>query len=77
MQPRRERDEDEEGETVFQVTKRGDSLMGAEERWAERRGWRPIGTKLLLEEAGVEADVEGEREEDDDAGVEVPEGKMR
>jgi hypothetical protein len=38
MQPRRERPC--VGEMVFQVTKRGDSVM-VEERWEVRRGWRP------------------------------------
>ena len=38
MQPRRERPWVRE--MVFQVTKRGDSVM-VEERWEVRRGWRP------------------------------------
>jgi len=76
MQPRRERDW--EGETVFQVTKRGDSVMGEEERWLVRRGWRPMGTKELEDDAGVVLFVDGARElEDEDAGDEVRESDTR
>ncbi len=57
MQPRRERDEDDD--TVFQVTKRGDSVMADEERWEVRRGCRPMGTKEVEDEAGVVLAVDG------------------
>jgi hypothetical protein len=72
MQPRRVRVE-EDGETVFQVTNKGDSVMEVEARWEVRRGCRPMGTKELEEEAGVVLVVDGERElEEEDAGVELP-----
>lgn len=72
MQPRRERLPDD-GETTFQVTKRGDSVR-LERRCEERRGWTPMGRKEAELEDGVEAAVEGEREEEEDAeaGVEEP-----
>jgi len=76
MQPRRLRDW--LGVTVFQVTKRGDSVIEDEERWDVRRGWRPMGTNEVEDEAGVVVFVDGERElEDEDAGDEVRESDTR
>lgn len=76
MQPRRERDC--EGETVFQVTKRGDSVIEDEERWDVRLGRKPMGTKELEDEAGVVLFVDGAREEEDeDAGDEVRDSDTR
>lgn len=66
MQPRRERLGDR-GETVFQVTKRGDSVMEVR-RCCVRRGLTPMGVKG----SGVVAVVESAREADDDEeGVEL------
>lgn len=47
MQPRSDLEEEEEEETVFQVTKRGDSVS-VEERWEVRRGWRPGWGALVM-----------------------------
>jgi hypothetical protein len=75
MQPRRERDS--EGETVFHVMKRGDSVI-EDERWFVRLGWRPMGTNELEDEAGVVLLVDGASElEDEDAGDEVRESDTR
>lgn len=51
----------EEGEMVFQVTNKGDSVMVLL-RWDVRRGCKPMGTKFEEELAGVVSAVEGERE---------------
>jgi hypothetical protein len=76
MQPRRER-EPERGDTVFQVTKRGDSTMSLA-RW-EVRCPMPIGVNVSVELPGVVSAVEGsseeEEEEDEEPGVEEPLGK--
>ena len=74
MQPRRLR-VPVRGETVFHVTKRGDSTMSL----ARCEVWRPmpIGVNVSVELAGVVSAVEGLREEDEDEepGVEEPEGE--
>ena len=75
MQPRRERDEDESEEMVFQVTKRGDSEI-VDERCDVRRGCWPTGTNDCVEEEGVVAAVLGLRLEDE-AGVEEREAERR
>ena len=76
MQPRRLR-EPERGETVFQVTKSGDSVKSLA-RWLVRR---PIlmGVNLSVEVEGVVSAVEGSREEEEEEepGVEDPEGVSR
>ena len=73
MQPRKEREPERE-ETVFQVTKRGDSTISLV-RWDVRRPM-PTGVNLSVELAGVVSVVEGSRDEaeDEDPGVEVPLG---
>ncbi len=64
------------GETVFQVTNSGLSVIVLE-RWDVRRGCRRMGTNVLLS-AGVVAAVLGLNEvEDEDAGVEEPEEEFR
>ena len=74
MQPRNER-EPLRGDTVFQVTKRGDSTMSLA-RWDVRRPM-PMGVNVSVELAGVVPAVEGSREEEDDEepGVEEPLGE--
>ena len=66
MQPRRDR-VPLRAETVFQVTKRGESVMGLGRPM-------PMGVKVSVEEAGVVSVVEGSREEveDEEPGVEEP-----
>lgn len=74
MQPRRLR-VPVRGETVFHVTKRGDSTMSR----VRCEVWRPMpmGVNVSVELAGVVSAVEGLREEDEDEepGVEEPEGE--
>jgi hypothetical protein len=66
MQPRRDLSWADDGSTVFQVTKRGDSVICEEEEEILR----------LLDEGVVWA-VVGAREEDEEPGVEVSEDSSR
>ena len=67
---------EERGETVFQVTKSGLSVIVLL-LWDVRRGSRPMGTNVLLS-AGVVAAVLGLNElEDEDAGVDEPDEEDR
>lgn len=70
MQPRRERAW-VEGETVFQVTKRGEEVIVLE-RWDVRRGDTPTGRKAGVLESGVVVVEGGVREDEEVEGVDEP-----